>query len=70
LSVPAQTGMSVPHFPFAETLLAAFFAVASGTLIAAHQWVSLPFVALFLGGYSYVAVRGIAERLSCRSSVI
>src|SRR6185369_2574174 len=61
LSVPAQT---VPHFPFAETLLAAFFAVAIATLIAAHQWVSLPFVALFLGGYSYVALRGIAERLS------
>jgi len=63
LSVPAQT---VPHFPFAETLLAAFFVVAIATLIAAHQWVSLPFVALFLGGYSYVALRGIAERLSYR----
>lgn len=66
LSVTAQTGVSAPHFPFAETLLAAFFALATGTLIATHQWVSLPFVALFLGGYSYVAIRGFVERLSYR----
>jgi hypothetical protein len=50
--------------PVPEAVLAAFFALATATLIAAHQWVSLPFVMLFFGGYSYVAVRGMAERLS------
>jgi cellulose synthase/poly-beta-1,6-N-acetylglucosamine synthase-like glycosyltransferase len=66
VTVPAQTGVSAPHLPFAEILLALFFALATATLIAAHQWVSLPFVALFLGGYSYVAIRGLFERLSYR----
>jgi len=53
-----------PRFPLPEALLAAFFTLATATLIAAHQWVSLPFVLLFLGGYGYVAIRGTAERLS------
>jgi len=53
-----------PRIPVPEALLAGFFALATATLIAAHQWVSLPFVMLFLGGYSYVAIRGMAERLS------
>ena len=53
-----------PRIPLPEALLAAFFTLATATLIAAHQWVSLPFIMLFLGGYEYVAIRGMAERLS------
>jgi len=60
-----QTLLSVRRrFPLAEIILATFFTLATATLIAAHQWVSLPFVLLFLGGYGYVAIRGTAERLS------
>lgn len=53
-----------PRIPLSEVVLAAFFTFATATLIAAHQWVSLPFVLLFLGGYAYVAIQATAERLS------
>jgi hypothetical protein len=53
-----------PRIPWGEAALACFFALATATLIMARQWVSLPFVLLFLGGYAYVAARGVIERLS------
>lgn len=53
-----------PRIPWSELLLAAFFLAAAGVFGAARQWVSLPFIALFLGGYLYVAWFGLAERLT------
>jgi cellulose synthase/poly-beta-1,6-N-acetylglucosamine synthase-like glycosyltransferase len=41
-------------WPIAETLLAVFFFAAAIAFIVARQWVSLPFIALFLFGYAYV----------------
>jgi cellulose synthase/poly-beta-1,6-N-acetylglucosamine synthase-like glycosyltransferase len=59
-----------PRIPWGEAALACFFGLATATLIAARQWVSLPFVLLFLGGYAYVAFRAIAERLSFSSDSV
>lgn len=53
-----------PTFPFTESLLAAFFVGAATIFIAARQWVSLPFIALFLGGYVFVVLEGVKERLN------
>jgi cellulose synthase/poly-beta-1,6-N-acetylglucosamine synthase-like glycosyltransferase len=53
-----------PRIPWAEAILAAFFIAAMAILGAAGLWLSLPFVALFLSGYSYVAFFAFSERLS------
>ena len=63
-SASRETFERPPRVPLAEVALAAFFALATATLIVAHQWVSLPFVMLFLGGYGFVAIKATAERLS------
>ena len=53
-----------PRVPWSELLLATFFVAAVAVFGAAGQWVSLPFLAMFLGGYAYVAWCGITERLT------
>jgi cellulose synthase/poly-beta-1,6-N-acetylglucosamine synthase-like glycosyltransferase len=50
-----------PRFPWGELLLALFFIGASATFVAARQWASLPFLALFTSGFAYVAVLGLWE---------
>lgn len=52
-----------PRFPWGELLLALFFVGATVTFVAARQWASLPFLALFTSGFSYVAVLGCLEHL-------
>jgi hypothetical protein len=44
------------RFPAGELIFALFFLSAAIAFIDARQWVSLPFIGLFLGGYSYVAI--------------
>jgi len=51
-------------FPIPESVLAIFFISAAIAFIGARQWVSLPFIGLFLGGYVYVVVEAVKERLS------
>jgi cellulose synthase/poly-beta-1,6-N-acetylglucosamine synthase-like glycosyltransferase len=54
----------LPRIPIAEVLLAGFFTGAFGISIAAGQWASLPFLMLFLTGYSYIAGFCLAELLN------
>ncbi|HEV7920628.1 MAG TPA: glycosyltransferase family 2 protein, partial [Thermoanaerobaculia bacterium] len=51
-----------PRLPWGELLMAAFFLAACSVLLAARQWVSIPFLWLFLGGFGYVAAHGVGER--------
>ncbi|HET7433111.1 MAG TPA: glycosyltransferase [Thermoanaerobaculia bacterium] len=55
-----------PRAPWIESLLALFFAAATGAFAAGHHWASLPFLLLFISGYGYVAAIGLKERLSYR----
>ncbi|HEX8153963.1 MAG TPA: glycosyltransferase [Thermoanaerobaculia bacterium] len=57
-----------PRIPWGELVLALFFAAAIGVLSTAGQWLTIPFVCLFLSGYSYVAYFALAERLNHRQS--
>jgi len=58
----------VPRLPVAELILALFFAAALAVFAAARQWVSLPFILLFLSGYSWVALAALGERVSYAKS--
>ena len=53
-----------PRIPVAELLLALFFAVALAGFLAARQWISAPFLTLFLSGFGYVSWWALRERLS------
>jgi cellulose synthase/poly-beta-1,6-N-acetylglucosamine synthase-like glycosyltransferase len=53
-----------PRVPVGELLLSGFFIAALVLFSIARQWVSLPFVMLFLGGYAYVGIGAMRERLS------
>jgi cellulose synthase/poly-beta-1,6-N-acetylglucosamine synthase-like glycosyltransferase len=55
-----------PRLPWGELLMAAFFAAACSVFLAARQWVSIPFLWLFLGGFGYVAAQGLNERRKYR----
>jgi cellulose synthase/poly-beta-1,6-N-acetylglucosamine synthase-like glycosyltransferase len=55
---------SPPRLPLGEIVLALFFAGATAAFVTSQQWLSLPFLLIFLSGYSYVACRGVSERLS------
>lgn len=57
------------RMPIGETVIAVFLAAAIVTLIAAREYASVPFLFLFLGGYSYAAVAGFSELLSGRRRV-
>ena len=52
-----------PH-PWGETLLALFFAFVFVIFARAGRWVSLPFLALFVTGYGYVACLALVERVT------
>lgn len=58
-----------PRLPIAELLLAAFFVGAFGAFVTAQQWVALPFLTLFTGGFVYVAAAGLLERITFSRSV-
>lgn len=51
----------VPELPVAELTLAVFFVTAAIVMGAAGHFLSLPFLLLFLGGFTYVAVTGMVE---------
>ena len=48
--------------PFAELAFAVFFAGTVVAFAASGHWGALPFLTLFLSGYSYVVVRCFQER--------
>lgn len=48
--------------PWAELLLGFYFAVAAATAVALGMWEALPFLALYLGGYSYAGLLSLGER--------
>jgi hypothetical protein len=49
----------VRRLPLAEFALALFFAGTVAAFAAAGHWAALPFLALFLSGYSYVVVQSV-----------
>jgi hypothetical protein len=53
-----------PRLPVGELLLTAFFAIAVALFASARQWMSVPFLMLFLSGYAYVGIGATKERLS------
>ncbi len=59
-----------PRVPIAELLLAAFFVAAFGAFAMARQWIALPFLMLFTGGFVYVAAAGLIERITFSRSVV
>ena len=52
-----------PRLPWGEIALSLFFIAAVAGFTIARQWISIPFLMLFLGGYTYVASTAIRERL-------
>src|ERR1051326_3229610 len=53
-----------PRIPIAEIVLATFFLSAAVGFVMARQWISLPFLSLFLGGYLYIVFAVLRERLT------
>lgn len=53
-----------PRLPVAEMILTAFFLVAVGCFIASRQWISLPFLILFLSGFGWVSALALGERVA------
>ena len=53
-----------PRFPISELLLTVFFSGAIGGFVAARQWLSIPFLLLFLGGFGYVSLLALRERIA------
>lgn len=45
--------------PFIELLFAAYFAYCAASAILRGQWLSVPFLFIFLGGFAYVASKSI-----------
>jgi cellulose synthase/poly-beta-1,6-N-acetylglucosamine synthase-like glycosyltransferase len=52
-----------PRLPVPETLLALFYLGALLMFVDARQWASVPFLFLFLAGFTHVAWLGISERV-------
>ncbi|HEX7190737.1 MAG TPA: glycosyltransferase [Thermoanaerobaculia bacterium] len=52
-----------PRMPWGELILTLFFVTAAAAFVSARQWLSLPFLLLFLGGYLFVAVHAVSERI-------
>jgi len=52
----------LPRIPWGEMVMAAFFVAACGGFVAARQWISVPFLWLFLSGFCYVTGMAMAER--------
>ena len=57
-----------PRYPVGESVLALFFIAAVAAFAMARQWVSLPFLMLFLGGFSYVSFFALRDRLTYAKS--
>ena len=55
------------RFPVGELVLTLFFAAAVICFVIAQQWLSIPFLLLFLGGFGYVTVLALREHLSWAS---
>lgn len=55
-----------PRVPWSELVMASFFWLTLAMFVAAREWISLPFLLLFVSGYSYVAAFAIAERIGFR----
>ncbi len=53
-----------PRIPIAELVLGVFFLAAFAAFASARQWIALPFLMLFTGGFIYVAVTALLERLT------
>ncbi|HEY6210832.1 MAG TPA: glycosyltransferase [Vicinamibacterales bacterium] len=53
-----------PRLPVGELIMAIFFAAAFASFVLARQWVSLPFVLLFLSGYGWASWAGLRERVA------
>jgi cellulose synthase/poly-beta-1,6-N-acetylglucosamine synthase-like glycosyltransferase len=53
-----------PRIPIAELVLGVFFLAAFAAFASARQWIALPFLMLFTGGFVYVAVAALLERLT------
>jgi cellulose synthase/poly-beta-1,6-N-acetylglucosamine synthase-like glycosyltransferase len=56
----------MPRVPWGELILATFFVSAAAAFVSARQWLSLPFLSLFLGGYLFIAVQALRERRALR----
>jgi cellulose synthase/poly-beta-1,6-N-acetylglucosamine synthase-like glycosyltransferase len=56
----------MPRIPWGEVIFAAFFIIAAAAFVSARQWLSLPFLSLFLGGYLFIAVHALREHLAVR----
>ncbi|HEX9983099.1 MAG TPA: glycosyltransferase [Thermoanaerobaculia bacterium] len=70
-SLPLPTAnRQLPTLPYGEMALALFFAAAFVMFVAARQWISLPFLGVFLSGYGYVAFQALKERLSSAATVV
>ena len=52
-----------PRVPVAEIVLTTFFLVAVGCFVAARQWISIPFLLLFLSGFACVTTLALRERV-------
>jgi cellulose synthase/poly-beta-1,6-N-acetylglucosamine synthase-like glycosyltransferase len=59
VSVRAHSERSRMRLPFAELAFAVFFAGTVVAFAAAGHWGALPFLTLFLSGYSYVVVKSV-----------
>ena len=46
--------------PFVELAFAVYFSYFLVALVR-HQWLSIPFLCLFMGGFSYVALCSLAQ---------
>ena len=56
-----------PRFPAGELVLTLFFTAAVVCFGLARQWLSIPFLLLFLGGFGYVTILALRERVSWAS---
>lgn len=56
------------RLPIGETILAVFYFFSFIALVSAGHYAALPFLALFLSGFSYGAVSGWKERLQSRAA--
>jgi hypothetical protein len=54
-------------WPWLELAFAAWFTWSFAGAVRAHHWGSLPFLALFLAGFSWVAALSLRERLLQRT---
>lgn len=59
-----------PRMPWLEIALTLLFIAAVVAFAAREHWVSLPFLALFVSGYGYIAAHALHERLTHVKSAV